>query len=512
LSDPFFLEVTHGAYTSIPKEMGATLQATAYSPNIKERMDASTAIFDGQGRLLAQAEHIPVHLGAIPVLMKVLKDEVEALGPDDQLMVNDPYRGGTHLPDVTVIAPFYYRGERLGYVCNRAHHSDMGGPVPGSMPGKSRTLHEEGFVIPPVRIIKGGKEDEDVMALFLANTRIPHERKGDIRAQIGANYVGIRSYTEILEKVGVDGHARFCDDLIDYSRRRVLAEISSLPKGTFQAEFPLETRDGDVPLRVSITISDDGITFDLSGTDSGPAGNLSAPRPVVLSCVYYVLRTLLPKDIPLSEGVIEPITIITKEGSLLDPPVGTAVAAGNVETSQRITLLLLEAFSEALPEKIPAQSAGSMSNLIIGNERFTYYETVGGGEGASRDHDGQSGIHTHMTNTANTPVEAMEHSYPLRIRHYGFEEGSGGKGTFSGGMGLRREIEVLEDCTLSVICQSHRNAPRGRVGGSDGSPGSVQVMRGDRQVPVEPMDTVSLMAGDLVRFVTPGGGGWGSPE
>jgi len=517
-SDPVMLRLMLDTFTSIPEEMGRALRRTAYSPNIKERMDASCALFDANGGLIAQAEHIPVHLGSMPLVVKeVLKSGTE-LKVGDMVMVNDPAFGGTHLPDITVILPIFYEGERVGFAVNRAHHSDIGGITPGSMPAHSTSLFQEGLIIPPVKVVKNGKEDPDVLNLILANTRTPEERLGDLRAQFSACRMGKRRFLEMFERYGRETFDYYLGEVKDYSERFTKERLEKVPEGEYSAVERVEldrlvngtVKTGEAVISVSVRIRNGKISVDFEGTDPELEGNLNAPFAVTLSAVYYVFRCLTGADIPNNEGCYRNIEVHVPEGSLLNPAPGRAVCAGNVETSQRIVEALFSALSHALPEKVPASSQGTMNNLIIGGRGFSYYETLGGGEGAHPWRNGENGIHTHMTNTANTPIEALEMAYPLRVEEYSLIQRSGGEGRYRGGDGLRRKITVLAaEAHLSLLSNSRRIPPAGRAGGKPGRAGRNLLIRDEREILLPSLVEAGLKKGDVVVVETPGGGGLG---
>ncbi|HDS45064.1 MAG TPA: hydantoinase B/oxoprolinase family protein [Methanomicrobia archaeon] len=518
--NPILLELLKNAFSAVPEEMGAVLKRTAFSPNIKERMDASCAIFDAQGRMLAQAEHIPVHLGAMPLTVAFAITVFPALQEGDQIVVNDPYHGGSHLPDLTVLKPVFFAGAIAGYVVNRAHHADIGGISPGSMPGTSTDIFQEGLIIPPCRLVARGQENRDVFALIRSNTRTPTERIGDIRAQIAANNLGERRVVELISKYSRATYQAFTERITAYSERRMRHAIMAMPNGTFIAEDVLDD-DGitgaPVKLVVAVTITDDTIAIDFEGTDRQRAGNINAPYAVTLSAVYYVLRAVTDPGIPPNYGCYLPVTVHVPVGTVLNPVHPAAVASGNVETAQRIVDVLLLALYKALPHTVPAQSQGTMNNVAIGGrigdsgECFSYYETIAGGQGALPYKDGEDGIHTHMTNTANTPIEALELAYPLRIEAYELIPGSGGAGRFSGGRGVRRALRILTDhATLSIQSDRRTYPPKGLDGGADGRAGQNYLLRDGKRMDLPAKVTMTLERGDLVVIETPGGGGYGA--
>ena len=485
------LQVIGFALRAVAEEMGAALIRSAFSANIKERRDCSTAIFDAAGRMVAQAEHIPVHLGAMPAsVAAVIACEP---GPEDVFILNDPYAGGTHLPDVTLVS----RTE-LGFAATRAHHADVGGPVPGSMPAGSRTLSEEGVVIPPTRL------DDATLEQLVAQMRNPDERRGDLRAQLAAQRLGARRVAELSARRGRDEVLAAMAELVAYSERRVRAGIQALPDGRYEAGELLETADGELELRVTVTIDGDEVELDFDGTSPQHEGNLNCPLAVTTSACLFVIRALTDPDVPASAGALVPVTVRAPQGCLVNARPPAAVAAGNVETSSRIVDLLFRAFGQAVP--VPAQGQGTMNNVILGNDRFTYYETIGGGQGACPGADGPSGVHVAMSNTLSTPTEALELAYPLRVERHALRLGSGGAGAHRGGDGVVRELRVLEPCRLSLLSQRRRIAPAGAAGGRGGAPGR-NVLNGEE---LPPLATRDLEPGDLLRIKTPGGGGYGT--
>ncbi len=517
---PAELEVLQNAVGFVPEEMGIALRRTAYSPNIKERMDASCALFDADGRMIAQAEHIPVHLGSMPVTIDVLREEMGgSLVEGDQVIVNDPYRGGSHLPDITLVKPIFFRGTLRGYAVNKAHHADVGGSAPGSMPADSIVLADEGLVIPPTKFLQRGVEDARLRRSVLRATRNPRERLGDLRAQVAANNLGASRFVALLGKYGVAAMDAFASEILAYSERRVRAAIASMPRGSWRAEDVLEhpRTDALLPIRAEVTVGGNGILVDFEGTSPQIEGNLNAPLSVTLSASYYVFRCLTDPEAPPNSGCYAPITVVAARGSLVNARAPAAVAAGNVETSSRIVDVLLLAMASALPDRVPAQSQGTMNNLLIGGRwrgrDFSYYETIAGGEGALPYRDGMDGVHTHMTNTRNTPVEALELAYPLRVEEYRLIERSGGRGAHRGGDGIRRAVRFLGTRgTASILADRRRRGPSGLGGGSSGRPGR-NLLR-DRSPPrrLPGKSTFPVRKGDVVVIETPGGGGWGGPE
>ncbi len=512
------LEVVRHALAGVADEMGIALRRAAYSPNIKERADCSAAVFDAAGQMVAQAEHIPVHLGAMPRSVEAAIERFgDALTPGAQVIVNDPYAGGTHLPDLTLVAVVGDdEGTVLGYVANRAHHADVGGAAPGSMPANATDITMEGLRIPPVLVATPDGVRDDLLDLIAANSRTPRERYGDLRAQFAANHVGTRRLRELAGRYGVGGLHAAMRDVCDYSERRVRAAIAGIPDGTYRATDVLEL-DGDITIAVELTVAGDDVVADFSGTDPQVAANVNAVLAVTVSSAYFVLRMLTDPGAPPNAGCYRPLTVRTPERSVVDARHPAPVAAGNVETSQRIVDVLLAAFAQALPDRVPAASQGTMNNLLLGASEpvaFSYYETLGGGEGATPRRDGQSGIHTGMTNTENTPAEAIELEYPLRVWRYELRRGSGGGGHHRGGDGLIREIEVLCDhATLTLQSERRGHAPWGLHGGGDGAVGrNVAVHADGHEERLAAKGTWRLGRGDRIRVETPGGGGWNRPD
>jgi N-methylhydantoinase B len=486
------LQLLGAGLRSVAEEMGAVLVRSAFSANIKERRDCSTALFDARGRMIAQAEHIPVHLGAMPdAVAAVMRHEP---APEDVFVLNDPYAGGTHLPDVTLVT----RTE-LGFAVTRAHHADVGGREPGSMPADSRELAEEGVVIPPTRL------DDELLERLLAQMRNPDERHGDLRAQLAAHHLAGRRIAELAARHGRERVAAAMDELHAYSERRVRAGIAALPDGRFEATDVLEAPEGELELRAAVTVAGDEVAIDFAGSAPQHPGNLNCPLSVTRSACYFVVRCLVDPDVPASGGAFVPVHVRAPSGSLVNARPPAAVAAGNVETSCRIVDVLLRAFGEAV--HAPAQGQGTMNNLTLGNDRFTYYETIGGGQGACPRADGPSGVHVTMSNTLSTPTEALELAYPLRVRRHALRLGSGGAGRRRGGDGVVRELEVLEPCRVSLISERRARAPSGARGGSPGSPGR-NLLNGSA-LPAKV--TLDVSAGDVITVETPGGGGFGAP-
>jgi N-methylhydantoinase B len=613
--DPVELEIFKSLYHSIAEEMGATLRRTAFSPNIKERRDYSCAVFDGAGEVIAMGDHMPVHLGSMPMSVRAAIAACELTGgmqPGDVVMLNDPFRGGTHLPDITLVAPVYVRaarkprgrvarghasrgdtsGDARGlrghaipdfYVASRAHHADVGGAYPGSM-GLCREIYQEGVRIPPVKLMSAGKMQLDVLALLLNNVRTPEEREGDLGAQLAACHTGAERLGEVCMRYGVEKAKGAARELLEYSEELMRAFLERVPAGTYRAEDFL---DGDgireEPVRIVVevkirklsarrkkrrqdaaaTAGEDAaatlrgqarrersreldrtpmVTIDFSGSDPQVEGSVNAVEAIAHSACFYVFRCLLADDVPATAGLMRPIQVIAPEGTIVNARPPAAVAGGNVETSQRIVDVLLRALADAVPERIPAAASGTMNNLTIGGvdlredglrkdefrksdpgnhdlrkddtrrgQPFAYYETIAGGMGARPGKAGVSGVHTHMTNSLNTPAEALEYAYPLRVRRYSLRTGSGGGGEHHGGDGIVREIEVLTDCSVTLLADRRTRGPWGLAGGGAGAPGTASVIRHDGSVEVMPGKfSVRLRAGERIRIQSPGGGGWGA--
>ena len=522
LEDPVELAVFQNAVTSIAEEMGAALRRSSVSPNIKERRDYSCAIFDDKARVIAMGDHMPVHLGSMPMSVESAV-HFSKLDPGDIVILNDPYAGGSHLPDITMVMPvFASPGHRPSfYAATRAHHSDVGGMFAGSM-GPAREIFQEGIRIPPIHIVRCGTIQADVLRLILLNVRTPVEREGDLAAQMGACRIGEQRLLQLCDRFR-PAHVRdLCDQLLDYSECLVRAELRSLSAGEFVAEDFL---DGDGvspgPVRIAVTLRIDPtagtVEIDFSGTSNQVNGSINAVRAITLSACLYILRCLLPNGSPTTAGTLRPLTLITPRGSVVDAEPPAAVAGGNVETSQRIVDTILHALAQAVPNKIPAASAGTMSNLTIGGVDprtrlpFTYYETIAGGMGAGPSCDGTSGVHTHMTNSLNTPIEALEFAYPLRMKRYSYRPGSGGDGMFRGGDGLIREFELLSDSQVTLLFDRQESAPYGLGGGTSGAPGRVTARPLSESFPkrLAAKSSQYLAAGTVLGIETPGGGGWG---
>ncbi len=496
--DPVTLSVMSAALSGIAEEMGTVLVRSASSSNIKERRDCSAALFDAGGRMVAQAEHIPVHLGAMPesVAAVIARDPQ----PGDVFVLNDPFAGGSHLPDITLVSPLAVGEEILGYACTRAHHSDVGGFVPGSMPAGSTSIWQEGLIVPPVRL------GDEVLRLILANVRTPETRRADLQAQVAANRIAGGRLAELVERRGRDAVLVAFDEVIAYAERRAREAIGRLPDGRYEADGEVEgdgVTDDDLPIRVAVTVAGDTIDIDFAGTSPAAPGNVNAPLAVTRAACTFAVKVALGADVPVNAGLYATVSIRASEGCLVNAQRPSAVVAGNVETSQRIADTVLLALSQAAD--VPAQGQGTMNNVVIGTSAWTYYETLGGGQGASSRGDGPSGVHVGMSNTLNTPVEALELELPLRVERYELLDGSGGDGRHRGGDGLVRSLRVLEPATLSLLTDRRRHAPRGLEGGEPGRPGR-NLLNGAE---LPPKTTRELAAGDVVTVETPGGGGWG---
>jgi N-methylhydantoinase B len=491
--DPVDLQVLAGALRAICEEMGAVLIQSAHSANIKERRDASTALFDPRGQMVMQAEHIPVHLGAMPAAVAAVRDEQHR--PGVSWILNDPYRGGTHLPDITVITPVFVEEVLIAFAANRAHHADVGGPTPGSMPADSRTLADEGVVIEP-RVL-----DRDAIDELVAQMRRPDQRRADLRAQLAAGRAGAQRLEELHGRVGGDALHQGFEAVLDYAERRTRTCIEALEDGTRRAHDVLEVADGDLRIVLTATVDDDRLLLDFDGTAAQHDGNLNCPLAVTRSACYFAVRVLTDPDIPPSAGAYRPIEVRAPEGSLLNARPPAAVVGGNVETSSRVADVVLKAFGRALGQ-------GTMNNLTLGSEDVVYYETVGGGQGACADADGPSGVHVAMSNTLNTPIEALELEFPLRAIEYSLRRGSGGAGRHRGGDGVIRELEALEPLLYSLITERRRHAPPGANGGEAGAKG--RNLLDGAELP--PKATGMLAPGQRLRIETPGGGGYGAPS
>jgi N-methylhydantoinase B len=534
-TDPIELEIFKNIFHSIAEEMGAALRRTAFSPNIKERRDYSCAVFDSAGEVIAMGDHMPVHLGSMPMSVRAAIDAFAAV-PGDVIMLNDPFRGGTHLPDITLVAPVFVRrapvrtrtGVRADfYVASRAHHADVGGTYPGSM-GLCREIYQEGLRIPPVRLVRAGRIEAEVLALLLNNVRTPEERQGDLNAQIAACHIGYERLKEVCLRYGVERAQQRAQDLLRYSETMMRAFLVRVPAGEYKAEDYMDNDGVSLrPVKIAVTVTFDTrrgrntphrpVTVDFTGSDPQVQGSINAVQAITYSACFYVFRCLLADDVPATAGLMRPIKVVAPPGTIVNARPPAAVAGGNVETSQRIVDVLLRALAQAVPDQIPAASSGTMNDLTVGGidprtgEPFAYYETIAGGMGAGPCKAGVSGVHTHMTNSLNTPAEALEYAYPLKVRRYSLRRGSGGKGRHRGGDGIEREIEVLTDCEVTLLSDRHERGPWGLGGGSDGVPGATFVIHNDgRKQSLPAKFNTRLRSGERIRIETPGGGGFGS--
>jgi N-methylhydantoinase B/oxoprolinase/acetone carboxylase alpha subunit len=516
--DPIELELFKNLFTSITEEMAAVLQRTALSPNIKERRDFSCALFTRLGETFAQGSHIPVHLGAMPLSVQSALQSVE-FEPGDIIILNDPYRGGTHLPDITCIQP-YFVGKNLCFlIANRAHHSDVGGITPGSMP-LATEIYQEGLIIPPLKLYKKGRLNEEVFNLFLANVRTPEERQGDLMAQVAANARGAKRLEEMIIRYGLGKLTLYADKIQEYTEDIIRKTIKNIPDGKYEFEDYLDD-DGvsnePIKIAVKLTVKKDEVWVDFSRSSNQVEGSVNANFAVTFSAVLYVFRSLVEEDIPFNTGLMRPIHIIAPEGTVVNATFPSALAGGNVETSQRIVDVLLGALAQALPGRIPAASQGTMNNIAFGGynpwrkTNFAYYETIGGGLGASAETAGLSGVHCHMTNSLNTPIEAMENYLPVKVTRYALRRNSGGKGKNRGGDGLIREFQFLVPVNLTIISDRRKFAPYGLNGGEPGKKGLNLLLSGQERIVLGSKVNLKLKAGDILRIETPGGGGFGRP-
>jgi len=496
--DPVTLQVMVGALRAACEEMGVVLVRSAHSANIKERRDASTALFDAHGEMAMQAEHIPVHLGAMPAAVEAVREEDPEEG--DAWVLNDPYRGGTHLPDITVVSPVHVDGELAGYAASRAHHADVGGRIPGSMPADSRRLDEEGVVLEPTRLVRRGELDRDVLGRIVERMRGPRQRVADLRAQLAANRAGAARVSELAGRHGLDTVREAMTATLDYAERRTRAAIARLGEGERDARDVLEAPEGDLELRLRARVDGDSLSLDFTGSAGQHEGNMNCPLAVTLSACYFAVRVLADPDVPPCAGAYRPVEVTAPEGSLLNARPPAAVVAGNVETSSRVADLVLQAFGRALGQ-------GTMNNVTLGSDAFTYYETIGGGQGACPDADGPSAVHVAMSNTLNTPIEALELEFPVRAIEYAVRRDSGGAGRHGGGDGVIREVEALEEMQYSLLTERRRHRPRGADGGEPGAAGR-NLLDGEE---LPPKATGTLEPGQRLRIETPGGGGHGEP-
>tara|TARA_A100001037_G_scaffold303487_1_gene337629 strand:- start:9299 stop:10903 length:1605 start_codon:yes stop_codon:yes gene_type:complete len=526
--DPILLEIFKNLFLSTAEEMGVSLCKSSFSPNIKERRDYSCAIFDKNAKMVSQAAHLPAHLGSMPMSVEHVIETMN-LDPGDMVVLNDPFHGGNHLPDLTMISPIFIKRNRrfsLQYfVANRAHHADIGGIAPGSM-SLTKEIFQDGLVIPPVKIVRKGIIQEDLLSIVLSNVRTPEERKGDVLAQISANLVGQRRIEMIIDRYGLKNTSFYTTELQRYSERMTRVAISKMPEGEFDfTDFMDDDGISENPVKISvkIIIRKDSIVADFTGSSLQTDGNINAVESIARTAVYYAIRCLIPFEIPNNSGCMEPIKVIAPFGTVVNSKFPSAVAGGNVETSQRMVDVVLGAMSKACPDKIPSASCGSMNNLTIGGndirskkERrkpFAYYETTGGGMGAGKWGNGENAIHTHLTNTRNTPIEAIEHSYPLRVNKYGVRRKSGGKGLMTGGDGIIREIELLSSATVSFMTERRKFSPWALQGGFPGKKGKNSVLKKDgKRIKCKGKQRLYLEKGDIIRLETPGGGGWGKKK
>ena len=523
-TDPVRLEVYRHLFSALAEEMGAALKGSAFSPNIKERRDYSCALFDSQARVVAMGDHMPVHLGAMPMSVSAALAEFGTLRPGDVVMLNDPFYGGTHLPDITMVTAVWGEGDNanpLAYLAVRAHHSDVGGMAAGSMP-LAREIYQEGLRIPPVRLVDRGQRNDDIWRLLLANVRTPAERAGDLAAQLGCLAVGQQRLLALVARASAAEVAAAMNEIVEYGERMVRSAVALIPPGHYRAQDVLEDDgfgNGPLPIAVKLDVVTEGIIVDFEGSAPQTTGGVNAVASITISAVRYVVRciaeALLGQTLPAGGGNMLCVHVKLPERSIVNAAPPASVAAGNVETSQRITDVLLAAFAHALPDLVPAQSQGTMNNLTLGGidprsgQPFAYYETMGGGMGASAQGDGLSGVHVHMSNSLNTPIEALEHAYPIRIRHYSLARGSGGHGAHRGGDGIRRDIELLADADVSLLSERRLSGPKGINGGADGQPGeNLHITReGTESLPSK--TTFRASKGDTLSIRSPGGGGSG---
>lgn len=525
--NPIDLEIFKSLFVSVAEEMGVTLCRTGFSPNIKERLDYSCAVYDAHGHTIAQGDHLPVHLGAMPLSVRAAIEHVE-MEPGDIVVLNDPFRGGTHLPDITLVSPVYLTGQSARpafFVANRAHHSDVGGMSPGSMP-LSREVFQEGLIIPPVKLVKRGTLDREILSLILANVRTPEEREGDLAAQIAANRIGEQRLLHMVSRYTFDTLSHYAAATQDYAERVLRRTIATIPDGRYEFADALDNdgfSEGSVPIRCAITIAGDHATVDFTGSSAQTAGGVNANLAITLSATLYCFRCLIDEDVLYNDGIARPITLIAPAGSVVNARHPSGVAGGNVECSQRITDVVFGALAQALPDRIPAASQGTMNNLTLGGvdarpgpqqgRPFAYYETAGGGMGARNGLAGLSGVHTHMSNTRNTPVEVLERALPARVVRYALRRGSGGRGEYAGGEGLIRELELLSPASATLLTERRKFQPYGAAGGEPGAPGRNILIHPDETEEILPAKAqLELAAGDRLRLETPGGGGYGVPR
>ncbi len=520
--DPVTLGVVRNASEAVCEEMNATLVRTGYSPNITERRDCSCALFDADGDMVAQAETMPVHLGAMPFSVAAALERFPpaTLAPGDEVLLNDPFHGGAHLPDLTLVAPVFHDGDLVALAANRAHHADVGGARAGSVAADSTEIYQEGVRIPPVKLAEGGEDNDALVETFLANVRTPDERRGDLRAQRAANETGRRRFRELVDEYGRAGLAEALDAVVDYSERRMRGELAEVPDGSYRFADVLDD-DGrgntDLPVVATVTVDGETVTVDFAGSADATDGPVNAPFAVTASATYYAVRAVTDPEIPPNAGCYRPVTVEAPEGSIVNAAPPSAVVGGNLETSQRVTDVVLGAVAEAAPERAVAGCQGTMNNVTFGGtdprdgSPFAFYETQAGGFGGRAGADGMDAVHVHMSNTLNTPAEALETAYPLRVRRYALRPDSGGAGEFRGGLGLRRDVEVRDAATCSLLADRQRHAPYGLEGGEEGATGEAVLLRdGDRER-LAGKSTHQLRAGDVLSVRTPGGGGYGDP-
>jgi N-methylhydantoinase B len=522
--DSVTLEVVRNACAAVCEEMNANLIRTGYSPNIKERRDCSCALFDAEGDMIAQAENMPVHLGAMPfsVAAAIERFPPETLAPGDGILLNDPYHGGAHLPDLTLVTPVFHDGDIVAFAANRAHHADIGGSRAGSVAADSTEIYQEGLRIPPVKLFQGGEPNEAVFEMILSNVRTPDERRGDLRAQEAANQTGRRRFLELVEKYGTDTIAEALEEINDYSERRMRSELAELPDGTFTFEDILDD-DGlgneDLPVKAAVTVDGDEVTVDFDGTAPQTTGPVNAVIAVTCSATYYAVRCVTDPEIPPNHGCYRPIDVQAPEGTIVNPNPPAAVVGGNLETSQRVTDVVLGAFGEAVPERVTGAGQGTMNNVTFGGtdprdgSPYAFYETQGGGFGGRAGKDGMDGVHVHMSNTMNTPIEVLETAYPLRVERYEFRQDSGGAGEYRGGLGLRRDITVRgHEAQFSLLSDRRRHPPYGVAGGGPGTTGDAVLYEDGEETQLPGKTIRELSPGATVSIRTPGAGGFGPVE
>lgn len=522
--DPATLEVVRNACIAAAEEMNANLIRTSYSPNIKERRDCSCALFDADGRMIAQAENMPVHLGAMPFSVAAALDAHPPadLQPEDAILVNDPYHGGAHLPDLTLVSPIYHDGELIAFGANRAHHADIGGGTPGSVAAGSTSIYQEGLRIPPVKLYEAGRLNQQVLDLITTNVRTPDERLGDLQAQQAANETANQRISELVERYSGYAPARLFGEILEYSERRMRDAISELPDGTYQYQDQLDSdgiSDTPVQIQVTVTITGDTVTVDFDGTDAQVAGPINAVKPVTVSASYYCLRCVTDPDIPPNEGCYRPIEVAAPSGTVVNAEPPAPVVGGNLETSQRTVDVVLGALAEASIKRVTAAGQGTMNNVTFGGtdpqtgDPYTFYETQAGGFGGRHEKDGMDGVHVHMSNTMNTPAEILERAYPLAVTRYELRENSGGHGQYRGGLGIRRDIKPIDhDASVSILAERHESRPYGLAGGLDGATGGVHLINGSESIELDAKTSLTVDVGTVLSIRTPGGGGYGPPE